>query len=150
DSGDIKRALNVKRRAFLLPLVGLLPLEAAHDLLLEHAVLIVNAIAEAGHAESGHGFQKAGSQTSQAAIAQARVRLHFQNILQIDAELRQHSAAGLHQAQVAEIVAQPTAHQEFHGEITETLELLVAIALLGLEQSIHQQIANGERDGLEQ
>ena len=46
--------LNLEGRAIDLPPVGLLALETVENFLPEQAVLVIDAVTEAGHAEGGH------------------------------------------------------------------------------------------------
>src|SRR6185437_8940433 len=149
DGAKLLRTLDVKGRAFGLPAIWLLTLVAAHDLLLEEPVLIVNAVAEARHTHGGERFQKARCQTSKTAIAETGVRLNFENIFQMNIQVRENGAAGLHKAEIAEVIAEPAAHEKFHGQVIKAFCILVAIALLGFKQAVGHQIANGKRDRLE-
>ena len=85
--------LDLERSAVGLPAVGLLALEAVDDLLLEQAVLVIDAVAVAGHAQRGQGFQEARGQTAEAAVAQPGVGFAVEHIVEVDAEPRQHLAA---------------------------------------------------------
>src|SRR5580700_9608262 len=98
--------LDLEWRAIGLPTVGLFALEAVDDLLLEQAVLVIDAIAIAGHAQRGKRFQEARSQTPEAAVPQAGIRLAVENIVEVDAEACQHLAAQLFDAEVGQVVAQ--------------------------------------------
>jgi len=72
------------------------------------------------------------------------------NVFQLHAKFRQHRAAGFHQAQVAQVITEPAAHQEFHGKIPETLNVLLAVTLLCPEHAVNKVIANGECERLEE
>ena len=85
--------LDLEGRAVGLPAVRLLALEAVDDLLPEQAVLVVDAVAVARHAERRQRFQEAGCQPAQAAVAQAGVGLALQHLVEADAEAGQHLAA---------------------------------------------------------
>src|SRR5262249_12601190 len=47
-------------------------------------------------------------------------------------------------------VAEPAAHQEFHGQVVEALHVGIAIALLGLQQAVYEKIANRQRERFQQ
>ena len=111
-----------------LPAVGLLALEAVEDLLPEKSVLVVDAVAEAGHAEGGHGFQEASGQASEASIAQAGIVFAVEDGIEADTEAGQHLAAEFFQPQVRQVIAQRTAHQEFHGQVIQPLGIFVTVA----------------------
>ncbi|MPM45029.1 hypothetical protein SDC9_91714 [bioreactor metagenome] len=59
----------------LQPVIRQLGLLAVHDFLLEDAQLVADGIACRRNFQGGHGVQIAGGQPSEAAVAQARVRL---------------------------------------------------------------------------
>ena len=64
---------DLPREAIAEPVVRLLDLASALDLLAEEAIAVAHAIAVAGDAESCHGVEEAGRKTAEAAVAEARV-----------------------------------------------------------------------------
>ena len=113
------------------PVVSGFLLPAVHDLLLEDAVLIQNRIAGAGDAVGSHAIQVAGSQTAQAAVAEACIRLLLINGVDLDIGVSQNLLGNFVQAQVEQAGAQAAAHQELHAEV---IDLFFAFAQgLGLE-----------------
>ena len=76
--GDDLRGLGVRelpRRAEGEPGVGLLDLAAVDEGLPEDAVLVADAVADAGHAHGGQRVDEAGGQPTQTAVAQTRLDL---------------------------------------------------------------------------
>ena len=103
------------------PVVGPLLLPAVHDLLLEDAVLVQNAVTGAGNAGGGHAVQIAGGQAAQAAVAQAGVRLFLIDGLQLDVGLGQRLLGHFVQAQAEQAGFQAAAHQKLHAQVVHLL-----------------------------
>ena len=143
------RMLDLEGRSVGLPAVRFLALEAVEDLLLEQAIFVIDAVAEAGHAERGQRLQKASRQSAQAAVAETGIILAIEHFVEADAKAGKHLAAHVLDAQVRQVVAQRAPHQEFHREVVELLAVLVAIAGLGLQHAVNNAIADGQGDGLE-
>ena len=101
------------------PGVGLLLLAAPGELLMEQAVVIVQAHAVAGQVQRGDGVQKAGGQPAQAAVAQGGLGLVFLQRGEGAAHPVQQGAHLVEQAQGQQVVAQQLAHQEFGRKIVE-------------------------------
>src|SRR6185437_6601760 len=110
-----------ERRAFSFPAVRLFALMSSNDLLFEEAVFVIDAVAKSRHAERSQRFKETCRQPAQPTVAQSRVRLNFKHVLKVDIELCQHSLAFFHQAEIAEVIAEPAPHKKFHGEIVEAL-----------------------------
>ena len=142
DGDGFVGVLDLKRGAVGFPAVGLLALKAVEDFLAKEAVLVVDAVAEAGHAERRHGFQHASGETAQAAVSQAGIGFAVQYIVEADSESRQHLAAEFVGAQVRKIVGQRAPHQEFHREVVQALLVLVTIPPLRLHQAVNDAVAN--------
>ena len=88
-------------------------------------------VAGAGDAVSSHAIQVAGSQTAQAAVAEACIRLLLINSIDLDIGVSQNLLGNFVQAQVEQAGAQAAAHQELHAEV---IDLFFAFAQgLGLE-----------------
>src|SRR5256885_344875 len=125
------RALNIKRVAAGLPPIRLLVLIAVDDLLLEKAVFVIDAVSEAGHAEGCERLKEAGGKTSETAVAESGIEFAVEDFFEIDAFLVERLAAQLEQLQVAKAIAEGASHQEFHGDVIETLGVRGSVALLG-------------------
>ena len=65
------------------PRVGLLALISVVDLLLEKAVIVVDAVAVSGHPERGQRLEEAGRQPSEAAVAQRGVGLGGDQLVEV-------------------------------------------------------------------
>ena len=106
--------------AFVLdPGVGPLVLAAVAELLLEQAVVVVEAHPVPRQAQGGDGVQEAGRQTAQPAVAQGGLGLH---VLQAGQGLPALIQRGLYvpvYPQGQQVVAQQLADEEFGGEIVQ-------------------------------
>ena len=132
------------------PVVGEFHLPAVHNLLLEDAELIADGETGDGHVQAGGGIHIAGGQPAQAAVAQPGVGLHGVQIVNVDAVMGQGGGEILLQAQIIQIVAQGSAHQELHGHIVYLLAVLVGhfTAVRGVfdQQHIVDHAAQGAVD----
>ncbi len=138
------RTRDFKGRSVGLPAVGLLALKAVYDLLLEESELVVDAVAVTRHSHGGHGFQEAGGQPPQAAIAQAGIRLALQHFVEVAAQTLQGLAGNVGQAKIAKRIAQQAAHQEFHRKIVEPLGAGAPVTGFGLQHAIDELVAHGQ------
>ena len=68
------------------PVVGALLLPAIDDLLVEDAELVADAVAHRGNLERRQRIDEAGSEPPEAAIAQARLLLELQQLVEIQPE----------------------------------------------------------------
>src|SRR6185503_181258 len=73
-------------RAVDEPVIGLLALASALDLLAEQAELVVDPVAVPGHAERGHRVEEAGGEPAEAAVAEGGIGLERAQLLEVDAE----------------------------------------------------------------
>ena len=112
------------------------------ELLLEDAVLVLNAIAECRHAQRGERIDEAGGQTAEATVAEARLVLGVDDVLHGEAEFLDRGVELLGQTGVEQRVAQLLAHQEFCGQVADCLGVAVDHVGLGLEPGIHEVAAH--------
>ncbi len=73
----------------------------------------------AGHAERRHRFEEAGRQPAEAAIAQRRVRLVLEDLLEREARPAQRPLGLVQQAQVLDRVLEQAADQELHRQVID-------------------------------
>ena len=112
------------------------------ELLLEDAVLVLNAITECRHAQRGERIDEAGGQTAEATVAEARLVLGVDDVLHGEAEFLDRGVELLGQTGVEQRVAQLLAHQEFCGQVADCLGVAVDHVGLGLEPGIHEVAAH--------
>jgi len=107
------RPLELPGIAELQPVLRALGLPAVAHHLAEQAMVVADAVAEAGEAHRRHALHVAGGEPSQAAIAERRVGFDIPDRIEADAELGQGRARGGDQAQIAGGVDQQPPDQEF-------------------------------------
>ena len=130
--------------AALQPLVGDLHLPAVADQLVEDAELVADAVAGGGDLQGGEGFEEAGGQAPEAAIAQARLLLHLEDLLDVvDAELPQGLSGFLLDAEHEQVVAQLGADQELGREIGHHLGRAGSDGVHAGQVAGHQPVAYG-------
>ena len=136
----IFRTLNLKWIAVLEPVIRDLYLLTVHDLLLKHTVFITNSTAVSRIIQCGQGFNEAGCQTAKAAIAKSRIRLLVFHDIDIQSHLLKDFCHFLITAEIDQIVAQGTAHQELHRQIINGLGILFLVFLVGIQPLINDHI----------
>mmetsp|Transcript_12733 Transcript_12733/g.53542 ORF Transcript_12733/g.53542 Transcript_12733/m.53542 type:complete len:680 (+) Transcript_12733:784-2823(+) len=130
------------------PVVGALVLEAVGDELLEHAVLVADAVAPRGQVERRHRIEEARGQAAQAAVAQRGVVLLLDDGLQVVAELRERLLVLRLEAEVRDDVEQRAAHQELHRKVVHALRVRGVEVRLRVVPALHQAVAHAVRDRL--
>ena len=113
------------------------------ELLLEDAVLVLDAVAEGRHAQRGEGVDEAGGQTAEAAVAEARLVFGVDDVLDLEAEGFHGLVELLGQTGVEQRVAQLLTHQEFCGQVADGLGVAVHGVGLGLEPGVGKVVAHG-------
>ncbi len=106
----ILRAAKLKRITVLKPHIRRFHLSAVDDLLLEHTVMITDTAAISRIAKGSQRIQKTCRQTSQAAVAQRRIRLLVFDYVQIQTDLFQSFFYFIIKSQINQIIAKGTAH----------------------------------------
>ena len=106
------------------PVVRLLALISVIDLLLEQAVLVVDAVTVAGHPEGRQRVQKASGQPAEPAVAQGRVRLTRLDCRPIRSEIAQRFPAGLANSEIEQVVSERLPDQKLDRKIVQALGVL--------------------------
>ncbi|OPZ04772.1 MAG: hypothetical protein BWZ09_01577 [Alphaproteobacteria bacterium ADurb.BinA305] len=128
------------------PVVGHLDLLPVDDLLAEHAVVVADAVAEAGHAERGHGVEKAGGEATEAAVAERGVGLELGQAVGVDVEQAQRLAHRAGEFEGEHGVAQAAADEELHRQVIDALDVLRVARPCGLHPALDQVVAHGVGD----
>ena len=124
-------------KAILQPVVGNLSLLAINNLLLEEPELIMKAAAVACQAVSCHGVDEAGSQATQAAIAQACIRFFFIDIRKLQLEIiLKNFLHSLFDTKIDKVGLQKASQQELNGEVINLLFLTLVISTISLDPVI--------------
>ena len=129
------------------PLVRLLHLPPALDLLVEHPELVADAIAVPGDVQGSHRVEVAGRQPPEAAVAEARVDLLLEEVGELEIEHLHRVARDVVHAEVDQVVRQGPSHQELGGQVVHALRVLLVVALLRADPALDQAVADRERKG---
>ena len=129
------------------PGVGALDLAFFADLLAEDAELVADAVADRRQLQAGQGFLEAGRQPPQATVAQARLRLFGNEVLQVEAQFTAGLLGGLAQAQVHQIVFQVGAKQVFSREIGGRAHVRLGVRVGRVHPVLQQPIAHRQGQG---
>ena len=114
---DIYRKLRLRNQPYASagePVIRELGLPAVLQLLLEDTVLIADRVAHSGEAGSCKAVQIAGSQSSEAAVAQACVGLILEDLIHIYSMLLEHSTDVVSQLKVIDACLEGASHEELH------------------------------------
>ena len=136
------RTLHLPRIAVLQPRIRLLDLTAVDDLLAENAVVIAETVAHAREVQRRHRVEIAGRETSEATVAEARVRLEVTKVVPVDAEVLEGLATELVRLQVDDVVAQETSDQELERHVVDALRVLTAVLLLRGDPALDDAVAD--------
>ena len=131
------------------PVVRHLDLAAVHDRLLEHAVVVANAVAKAGNIQRGHGIQKASGQAAQATVAQSSVGLQLGHRVDVYAKVGQSLFDALAQAHGEHGVTEGAANQKLHAEVVHALGVLGVLGAGGGHPALDQLVAHGVGGGVQ-
>ncbi len=151
--GDDLRGLGVRElpgRAEGQPGVGLLDLAAVDEGLPEDAVLVADAVTDAGHAHGGQRVDEAGGQPTETAVAQTRLDLLGPQGGQVDTALTETLLDDLGQPGGQQRVAELAAEQVLGGQVRHALRLGLGLASQRLQPASHQVVADrtGQRQVL--
>ena len=112
------------------------------ELLLEDAVLVLDAITECRHAQRSERIDEAGGQTAETTVAEAWLVLGVDDVLHGEAEFLDRSIELLGQTGVEQSVAQLLTHEELCGQVADCLGVAIDHVSLGLEPGIHEVAAH--------
>ena len=129
--------------AVLHPVVWKLNLIAVAELLLEEAVLVVNAITDCRQVESRQGIKETGRQTPETAVTQAHVILLLTEFGDIEAKLTDSLLHVLVDPGTVEAVDIEAPHQKLEGEVVEPLHVLISVLCLGRHEALNDDALDG-------
>jgi hypothetical protein len=109
------------------PIVRFFDLITIADALMEHSVVVADAVAVSRQLERGHGIEKAGRQTSQSAVAQSRFLFQIPDLLHVVTELEQRLLALLEELEVDQAVAKRASDQEFERQVVDSFEVRILV-----------------------
>ncbi|CPZ67689.1 Uncharacterised protein [Mycobacteroides abscessus] len=111
------------------PVVGLLDLPSVADLLVEDPVLIADAVTDRRAIQGGQRVQVARCQASEPTVAQPRLLLAGEYLVDVLTQRGQGVASLLFDLQVQQVVAQLGTHQELGRQVHRHLAAQVQIGL---------------------
>src|SRR5512143_93571 len=144
-SAELHREENLRTRelpriAVPKPVVGVLYLVAVFDTLVEHAVLIADAIPVSRQAQRGHGIEKAGRKSSKPSIAESCVHLQFTDSVDVQLKVRKRPTALAVKSHIEQAVREQPASEEFHREVVDALGIGPVVAAHGLHPAFDQPL----------
>src|SRR5262249_43973444 len=101
----VARSRDFPRVAVAEPAVRHLDLSSVDDPLMEDAVVVAKAVSVAGIAESRHRIEKAGGQSAETPVAEARIPLGLAEILETVTQVGQRLSARVAEAHGDQAVA---------------------------------------------
>mmetsp|Transcript_68254 Transcript_68254/g.107243 ORF Transcript_68254/g.107243 Transcript_68254/m.107243 type:complete len:472 (+) Transcript_68254:1031-2446(+) len=131
--GDV-RARNLEGATVADPKVRAFHLAPILDLLFKHAVAVSDTIAPARERKGGHGVQEAGGQPSQATVAQRRVGLFVEEILQFHAETMESFLEGLLKIQIRNGVLHVAANEILSRKVVSSLHIHLPVVRVRIVQ----------------
>ncbi len=135
-------AFEFPRVAERQPVIREFELPAVLDDLLEHAVVVTDAVAVRGNAERRHALDEAGGEPAEAAVAEAGVGLERAQAVEIDVQFGERIAHGFGDAEVVEVVEQQAADEEFERQVVDAFFALLVGGIDAGEPAIYCQVAH--------
>mmetsp|Transcript_74151 Transcript_74151/g.163987 ORF Transcript_74151/g.163987 Transcript_74151/m.163987 type:complete len:458 (+) Transcript_74151:1250-2623(+) len=124
------------------PEVGALHLASILDVLLEHTIVVTDAVTPARQGEGGHGVEEASSQAAEATVAQCRVILLIEKLLQGDAKVLECVLKVLLQIEVCQRIVHKTAHEVLGREIVSPLHVLLCVPSIRIIKRLQQAVTH--------
>ena len=143
--GDF-RPRDFPRVAVPQPLVGDFALPAIADGLIEDAELVADAIADGRHFDRRERVHVTRREPAQPAIAEARLLLLRNNLVEIMAEPAHRFAGGFRDAEVEQVVREMRPEQELRGEIRHAARVRSAVAFHALDRAVEKPVADRQRE----
>ena len=115
------------------------------ELLLEEAVLVVDAVADGGEVESGQRVEKAGSEATQATIAECHVVFFIARLLKGVTEVVEGFVDLIEDPRGNHVVGKEAAHEELHGHVVNTADVLLVVDSEGFHHALYDDALDGHR-----
>ena len=136
---------NLPRIAEDHPIVRMLDLMAADELLLEKAELVVDPIPDRGIVEGRERIEKARGEAAQAAVAEAHVGLGLADGDEVLPEGGERRLRRLQQAGGQQVGFKQPPHVIFEREIVDAADVVGVVHRLGGDHPPMEHVAHGER-----
>jgi hypothetical protein len=145
DAEKVAGAGNLPGVAIAQPGIGSLDLVAMDNALMEHAILVAQAVAVGGQRQGGQRVQEAGGEPSQTAVTEPRIPLCLPQVFELVAEFVHGLRRGVEQPEIHQAIGQGTSHEEFQRQVVDTLGIVGIIGVLGVHPPLDEAIPHGER-----
>ena len=134
--------------SFAQPRIGFLDLVAVVDTLMEHAVVVADAVADDGQRERRAAIEEAGGEPAEAAVAEARVPFAVEHGLQVEAESPERLARLVLDADAVQRIVQETPHEELERDIAGPPDVVAFHREPGPGPALHQPVPGRVDHGL--
>ncbi len=131
------------------PVVRVFGLEAVFDRLPEHAVLVAQAVPHGRDLQRGQRFDEAGRESSEAAVAEAGVRLLFEQPEPVEVLLLGGLPDGGVEQEVHDVVRQRTSDEKLHRQVVDPLWVLSIVGVFRAHPPPREDVAHRAGNGLE-
>ncbi len=111
------------------------------DFLVEDAELVADPVTDGRDLQGGQGIHVTGGQAAQTAVAEARLFLLFQQVVQ--AQFLQGVSHLAGDPKVDQAVAQMGPGQVLRREVADEFGVLLQVGLGRIDPTVHQVVANG-------
>jgi hypothetical protein len=136
------RPRDFPRIAVTQPLVGDLDLPSVLDALVEDAEFIADAVTDRRYLHGRKRFHVARRKPAQAPVAEARLFLLFEELVEIEAQIFHRPSHRFRDAEIQEVRAEMRAEQEFEGQIAHRARSLVPESLGAPDPAREQPVAH--------
>ena len=150
DEARLLGPLDLPGRREGAPVVRLFPLVAVVDLLAEQPVVVVDAVAVAGHVERGQRVQEAGREPAEPAVAERSIPLALLHEPEVYPDASERVPTEVVDAQIDQVIGQGPSEKILDGQVVDVLGGRPPMAFSGLDQPVDQEVPHCEADALEE
>ena len=140
--------LDLPREAFAQPRIRLLDLAAVFYALVEHAVVVTDAVADHRQGKGRAAVEEARRETAEAAVAEAGIGFAVEYRLEVEAQPAKRFACLVLDAHAEQRVVQESTHEEFQRQVTHAPYLVAFHRKTRLGPALHNAVARRKHDGL--
>ena len=123
DAASAVAAFDLPRGGTVEPRIGAFFLITVFKILFEQTELIIDAVTVSGQTERCHGIDKAGGQSSQAAVSQSGIVFAIDDVTQGDGVIELNLIDQVMDAQIVEVVDQRAPQQVFNGQVIDSFRV---------------------------
>ena len=134
-------ALDLPRETLAQPRVGFFDLVAVLDPLVEHPVLVADAVARDGQAERRAAVEEARGEPAKAAVAEPGVALAFADVLEVQPDAVQCGRRLFLDAEIQQGIAQQAPHEKFERQVRDAPAVIGGRGVARLVPALHEPVA---------